>query len=144
MRRSASRADPSRLLATVPCEVNKAQNYLQTEGLNIHQCAKKIRASQTVLEAKREEFMEEALIYAKSRVTAEICERFQQLQNLTQKYAFLRPEVILSMDELNLDQTPKDKEEFQLERVLLQVFVAATDLGSKKELLLFCRIMKKK
>ncbi|GFS98482.1 uncharacterized protein TNCV_3478721 [Trichonephila clavipes] len=118
----------------------KLKNYLQTEGLNIHQCAKKIRASQTVLEAKREEFMEEALIYAKSRVTAEICERFQQLQNLTQKYAFLRPEVILSMDELNLDQTPKDKEEFQLERVLLQVFVAATDLGSKKELLLFVEL----
>ncbi|GFU72893.1 uncharacterized protein TNCV_4910221 [Trichonephila clavipes] len=34
------------------------------------------------------------------RVTAETRERFQQLQNLAQKYAFLRPEVILSMDEL--------------------------------------------
>ncbi|PRD26425.1 UNVERIFIED_CONTAM: hypothetical protein NCL1_38165 [Trichonephila clavipes] len=34
------------------------------------------------------------------RVTAEIRERFQQLQNLEQKYAFLRPEVILSKDEL--------------------------------------------
>ncbi|GFX24336.1 hypothetical protein TNCV_421371 [Trichonephila clavipes] len=40
------------------------------------------------------------------RVTAEIRERFQQLQNLAQKYAFLRPEVILSMDELNSDQAP--------------------------------------
>ncbi|GFU49208.1 uncharacterized protein TNCV_2675041 [Trichonephila clavipes] len=29
------------------------------------------------------------------RVTAEIRERFQQSQNLAQKYAFLRPEVIL-------------------------------------------------
>ncbi|GFY05551.1 uncharacterized protein TNCV_4370611 [Trichonephila clavipes] len=48
------------------------------------------------------------------RVTAEIRERFQQLQNLAQKYAFLKPEVILSMDELNLDQAPQDinKEEF--------------------------------
>ncbi|GFV76933.1 uncharacterized protein TNCV_690031 [Trichonephila clavipes] len=71
----------------------------------------------TVLEAKREEFVADALIYAKSlceefgisfeppkrtifssidRVTAEIREKFQQLQNLAQKYAFLRPEVILA------------------------------------------------
>ncbi|GFW52939.1 uncharacterized protein TNCV_2395181 [Trichonephila clavipes] len=129
----------------VLCEVNDAQNYLQTEGLNIHQCAKKIRSLQTVLEAKREEFMDDALTYAKSlseelenyfepprrirrkhifddgskdvqlsyendltqtmfssidRVTTEIRERFQQLQNLAQKYAFSRPGVILSMDEL--------------------------------------------
>ncbi|GFW69538.1 hypothetical protein TNCV_488841 [Trichonephila clavipes] len=71
------------------------------------------------------------------RVTAEIRERFQQLQNLVQKYAFLRLEVILSMDELNLDQAPQDikKEEFQLERVCLQAFVAATDPGCKKELI---------
>ncbi|PRD30777.1 UNVERIFIED_CONTAM: hypothetical protein NCL1_25376 [Trichonephila clavipes] len=63
------------------------------------------------------------------RVTAEIRERFQQLQNLAQKYACLRPEVILSMDELNLDQAPQDinKDEFQLELVRLQAFVAATD-----------------
>ncbi|PRD19489.1 UNVERIFIED_CONTAM: hypothetical protein NCL1_57192 [Trichonephila clavipes] len=136
--------------------------------LSIHQCAKKIRAAQTVLEAKREEFVDDALIYTKSlceeleisfepprrvrrkhiigdgskdvqlsyeddlrrtmfsihRVTAEIQQRFQQLQNLAQKYVFLRPEVILSLDELNLDQAHQDinKEEFQLERewILLQ------------------------
>ncbi|GFW60038.1 retrovirus-related Pol polyprotein from transposon 17.6 [Trichonephila clavipes] len=66
---------------------------------------------------------------SRDRVTAEIRERFQQLLNLAQKYAFLRCQVILSMDELNLDQTPQDinKEEFQLERLRLQVFVAATD-----------------
>ncbi|GFV57305.1 hypothetical protein TNCV_2679951 [Trichonephila clavipes] len=69
------------------------------------------------------------------RVTAEIRERFQPLQNLEQKYVFLRPEVILSMDELNLDQAPQDiNKEFQLERVRLQAFVAATDPGCKKEL----------
>ncbi|GFV93441.1 uncharacterized protein TNCV_1987561 [Trichonephila clavipes] len=145
----------------VLCEVNDAhtQNYLQKEGLNIRQCAQKIRALQTVLKSKREEFVDDALIYAKSlceeleisfelprrirrkhifgngskyvqllyeddlrrtmfssidRVTAEIRERFHQLPNLTQKYAFLRPEVILSMDELNLDQAPQDinKEEY--------------------------------
>ncbi|GFU01760.1 uncharacterized protein TNCV_1522751 [Trichonephila clavipes] len=128
----------------VLCEVNDAQNYLQKTGLNINQ-----RASQTALEAKHEEFVDDALIYAKSlceeletsfepprkirrkhifgngskdvelsyeddlrrtmvssidRITAEIQERFKQLQNLGQKYAFLRLEVILSMDELNLDQ----------------------------------------
>ncbi|GFX54149.1 uncharacterized protein TNCV_2337851 [Trichonephila clavipes] len=55
------------------------------------------------------------------RVTAEIRERFQQLQNLAQKYAFSRPEVILSMDELSLDQAPQgiNKEKFQLECVRL-------------------------
>ncbi|GFV98259.1 uncharacterized protein TNCV_704661 [Trichonephila clavipes] len=48
------------------CEVNDAQNYLQTEGLNIHQCAKKIRVLRIVLETKREKFVDDALIYAKS------------------------------------------------------------------------------
>ncbi|GFU99868.1 uncharacterized protein TNCV_1257171 [Trichonephila clavipes] len=63
------------------------------------------------------------------RVTAEIRERFQQLQNLA-----LRPEVILNMEELILDQAPQDinKEEFHLERVCLQAFIAATDPGCKK------------
>ncbi|GFY02016.1 uncharacterized protein TNCV_5098771 [Trichonephila clavipes] len=70
------------------------------------------------------------------RVTAEIRERFQQLQNLAQKYAFLRPEVMLSMDELNLDQALQDiNKEFQLERVRLQAFVVATAPGCKKELI---------
>ncbi|PRD19887.1 UNVERIFIED_CONTAM: hypothetical protein NCL1_56141 [Trichonephila clavipes] len=57
---------------TVLCEVNDAQNCLQTERLNIHQCAKKIRAFRTVLEAKREEFVDNALIYAKS-----LCEELE-------------------------------------------------------------------
>ncbi|GFU41839.1 uncharacterized protein TNCV_3873101 [Trichonephila clavipes] len=71
------------------------------------------------------------------RVTAEIRERFQQLRHLAQKYDFLRPEVILSMDELNLDQASQDinKEEFQLERVRLQAFIAAADPGCQRELI---------
>ncbi|GFS95203.1 uncharacterized protein TNCV_2705411 [Trichonephila clavipes] len=56
----------------VLCEVNDAQNYLQTEGLNIHQRAQKIRALQTELEAKREEFVDIALIYVKS-----LCEELE-------------------------------------------------------------------
>ncbi|GFV26916.1 RWD domain-containing protein [Trichonephila clavipes] len=50
------------------------------------------------------------------------------------KLCFLKSEVILSMGELNLDQAPQDinKEEFQLERVRLQAFLAATDPGCKK------------
>ncbi|GFW35050.1 uncharacterized protein TNCV_5066161 [Trichonephila clavipes] len=101
--------------------------YYFCKQKNIHQCTKKIRALQTVSEAKREEFVDNALIYAKSlceeleisfgpprrirrkhifgdgskdvqlsyevdlrrtmfssidRVTAEIRERFQQLQTL--------------------------------------------------------------
>ncbi|GFS66740.1 uncharacterized protein TNCV_229791 [Trichonephila clavipes] len=47
-------------------------------------------------------------VFSIDRVTAEIRERFKRCQNLVHKYAFLRPEVILSMDELNLDQTPQD------------------------------------
>ncbi|GFX68519.1 hypothetical protein TNCV_2432261 [Trichonephila clavipes] len=71
------------------------------------------------------------------RVTAEIRERFQQLQNLAQKYAFLRSEVILSMDKLNLDQALQDinKEEFQLECVRIQAFATVTDPSCKKELI---------
>ncbi|GFT68889.1 hypothetical protein TNCV_1804231 [Trichonephila clavipes] len=134
-----------------------------------------LRVKEAVLEAKREEFVDGALIYAKSlcdeleisfepprrirrkhifgdrskdvqlsyeddlrqtmfssisRVTSEIRERFQHLQNLSQKFPFVWPEVILSMDELNLDQ-----EEFHLERVRLQAFVDATEPGYKKELI---------
>ncbi|GFV42410.1 uncharacterized protein TNCV_4311401 [Trichonephila clavipes] len=68
------------------------------------------------------------------RVTAEIRGKFLQFPNLAQKCVFLKPEVILSMDELNLDQVPQDinKEEFQLESVRLQASVAATNLGCKK------------
>ncbi|GFV47166.1 uncharacterized protein TNCV_4921191 [Trichonephila clavipes] len=109
---------------------------------------RQVKQEQTVLEAKREEFVDATLIYATSlyeelkisfepprrirrkhifsdgnkdvqlwyeddlrrimfssidKVTAKIRERFQQLQNLAQKYAFLRPAMILSVDELNLD-----------------------------------------
>ncbi|GFW79996.1 hypothetical protein TNCV_984051 [Trichonephila clavipes] len=60
-----------------------------------------------------------------------------KLQNLDQKYAFLRPVVILNMDELSLDKGHEDtnKEEFQLEHVRLQAFVAAIDPGCKKEII---------
>ncbi|GFX02885.1 hypothetical protein TNCV_4438671 [Trichonephila clavipes] len=42
---------------------------------------------------------------------------------------------VRNVDELNLDQAPQDinKEKFQLERVCLQAFVAATDPGCKKK-----------
>ncbi|GFX62764.1 uncharacterized protein TNCV_3350901 [Trichonephila clavipes] len=64
----------------VMCEVNDARNYLQAEGLNIHQCAKKMRALQIVLEAKREEFVDEAFIYSKS-----LCEELEISFELTPK-----------------------------------------------------------
>ncbi|GFW56711.1 uncharacterized protein TNCV_4067911 [Trichonephila clavipes] len=47
-------------------EVNDAQNIICIGTKNIYQCAKKTRALHTVLEAKREEFVDDALIYAKS------------------------------------------------------------------------------
>ncbi|GFY26072.1 uncharacterized protein TNCV_353901 [Trichonephila clavipes] len=66
------------------------------------------------VQLSHENDLERTMFSSIDRVTAEIRERFQQLQNLEQKYT-LRPEVILSMDELNLDQVPRDinKEEFQ-------------------------------
>ncbi|GFY22609.1 uncharacterized protein TNCV_2178701 [Trichonephila clavipes] len=56
-----------------------------------------------------------------------------------QKYAFLRPEETLKMNELHLDQAPQDiiTEEFQLKSVRLQAFIAATDPGCKKEFIGF-------
>ncbi|GFU53334.1 hypothetical protein TNCV_2953681 [Trichonephila clavipes] len=65
----------------------------------------------------------ESTSLATDRVTAEIRERFQQLQNLEQKYAFLRPEVILSMKELYLDQAHQDinKEESNLSAYVYQL-----------------------
>ncbi|GFT90491.1 uncharacterized protein TNCV_4491791 [Trichonephila clavipes] len=56
----------------VLCEANDAQNYLQTEGLNSHQCAKKNSVVQTVYEAKREKFVDDVLIEAKS-----LCEELE-------------------------------------------------------------------
>ncbi|GFX58916.1 uncharacterized protein TNCV_806201 [Trichonephila clavipes] len=71
----------------VLCEVNNAQNYLQTEGLNIHQCAQTIQALQTVLAGKREEFVENALIYATS-----LCEEleiyFEHPRRIRKKHIF--------------------------------------------------------
>ncbi|GFX24600.1 uncharacterized protein TNCV_3343801 [Trichonephila clavipes] len=68
------------------------------------------------------------------RVTAQIRKLFQQLQIPAKKYASLRPKGILSKDDINLDQPPQDinKEEFQLVRVRVQAFVAATYPGCKK------------
>ncbi|GFY12753.1 uncharacterized protein TNCV_4284111 [Trichonephila clavipes] len=100
-----------------------------------------------VLEEKREEFVDDALIYAKS-LYEELEISFDSPRRIRRKHIFgngdkdtplsydndLRSEVIVSMDELNWDQAPHDinKEEFQLERVRLQAFVAATDPGCKK------------
>ncbi|GFX99528.1 uncharacterized protein TNCV_5025841 [Trichonephila clavipes] len=60
---------------------------LLQKGLNIHQCAKKIRALQTVLKAKREEFVDDALIYAKS-----LCEKleisFEPPRRIRRKHVF--------------------------------------------------------
>ncbi|GFT92831.1 uncharacterized protein TNCV_740061 [Trichonephila clavipes] len=79
-----------------------------------------------------EDDLRQTIFSSIDRVTAEIRERFQQLQNLAQKYAFLRFEVMLSVDELNLDQAPQDiNKELQLDtRVigyLATPLVKATD-----------------
>ncbi|GFV15555.1 putative transposable element [Trichonephila clavipes] len=46
----------------------------------------------------KEDDLRRTMFSSIDRGTAEIRERFQQLQNLAQKYVFLRPEVMLSLD----------------------------------------------
>ncbi|GFX74050.1 uncharacterized protein TNCV_4475481 [Trichonephila clavipes] len=69
------------------CEVNDAQNYLQTEGLNIHQCAQKMRVLQTVLEAKRDEFVDDTYIYVK-RLCEELEISFESPRRNRKKHIF--------------------------------------------------------
>ncbi|CAH0400600.1 unnamed protein product [Chilo suppressalis] len=123
-------------------EINDAQNYLQTKGLNVQQCAQKISALQTLLVQKRNELVDGALIYSKGlcdelglsmeprrrrlkkqtfgdgstdagltyenelrrtlfssldRVISEIRSRFQQLDNLAEKFSFLTPAKLLDV-----------------------------------------------
>ncbi|GFV71590.1 glutathione S-transferase 1, isoform C [Trichonephila clavipes] len=51
-------------------EINDAENYLQTDGLNVHLLYP--RALQTVLEAKQDEFGDDVLIYTKG-----LCEELE-------------------------------------------------------------------
>ncbi|GFY17106.1 uncharacterized protein TNCV_1088821 [Trichonephila clavipes] len=70
----------------------------------------------TVLEAKRVEFVDDALIHAKS-----LCEKLEISFELLRRIR---------------NQAPQDiNEDFQLERVRLQAFVAATEPVCKKELI---------
>lgn len=163
-------------------EVNDAQKYLQTRGLDIRLCAQKVNALQMILTEKREEWANGAVSYAKNmceelgisikprrritrkhifddgtrdadlscenelrrklfssldRVIAEIRERFQQLQNLTDKFAYLTPAILLDPDntECNLDYASDeiDEQDFKLERLRLRTFVVAT--GNENELI---------
>nr|XP_013189863.1 unnamed protein product [Amyelois transitella] len=161
-------------------EVNDAQKYLQTRGLDIRLCAQKVNALQMILTEKREEWANGAVGYAKDmceelgisikplrritrkhifddgtrdvnlscenelrrklfssldRVIVEIRERFQQLQNLTDKFAYLTPAILLDPDntECNLDYASDeiDEQDFKLERLRLRTFVAATGNENK-------------
>lgn len=64
------------------------------------------------------------------RVIVEIRERFQQLQNLTDKFVYLTPAILLDPDntECNLDYASDeiDEQGFKLEKLRLRTFVAAT------------------
>ncbi|GFU00315.1 uncharacterized protein TNCV_4258641 [Trichonephila clavipes] len=72
----------------VLCKVIEAQNYLQTEGLNIHRCAQKIHSLLAVLEAKQEEFVDDALIYAKSLCEEELEISFETPRRIRRKHIF--------------------------------------------------------
>ncbi|GFU85248.1 hypothetical protein TNCV_2385551 [Trichonephila clavipes] len=86
----------------------------------------------TVVEAKREEFVDDALINAKSS-----CEELKissEPPKTNQEEAYIwRRKSVLRMDELNLDQAHQDiNKEFQVERLRLQAFVDVTEPGCKK------------
>ncbi|GFX74166.1 uncharacterized protein TNCV_2911991 [Trichonephila clavipes] len=91
------------------CETGK--NDRATE-LEIFEPSRRIRRKHIFgdgskdVHASYEDDLRRTMFSSIDRETAEIRGRFQQLQNLTQKHAFLRHEVILSMVELNLDQAP--------------------------------------
>ncbi|XP_067144934.1 52 kDa repressor of the inhibitor of the protein kinase-like [Centruroides vittatus] len=161
-------------------EVNDAQKYLQTKGLDIRLCAQKVNALQMVLIEKREEWANGAVSYAKNmceelsismepqrritrrhifydgtrdanlscenelrrklfsslnRIIVEIRERFQQLQNLADKFAYLTPAILLDSDDTkcNLDYVSAeiDEQDFKLERLRLRTFIAATGNENK-------------
>ncbi|GFV92340.1 uncharacterized protein TNCV_3949501 [Trichonephila clavipes] len=59
----------------------------RSEGLSIHQCAQKIRALQTVLEAKREEFVDDSFKYAKS-LCEELNISFELPRRIRRKHIF--------------------------------------------------------
>ncbi|GFW02991.1 uncharacterized protein TNCV_156111 [Trichonephila clavipes] len=127
-------------------DINPNAKFVPCSDHSIHLVYVHVPAVEIILQAKRKEFVNDALIYAKS-----LCEELEisfpqdesggsihlATENLAEKYAFLRSEVILSMDGFNLDKAHQDinKEEFQDELVRLQAFVDATDSGCKKELI---------
>ncbi|GFW16793.1 uncharacterized protein TNCV_1551451 [Trichonephila clavipes] len=122
----------------------KRSKYYNLPAIHVMAFILPIPGKKIVLEEKREEFVDDASIYTKSLCKElEIC--FESPRRIERKHIFgdgskdvqLSPGVLLTMDELNLDQAPQDinKEEFHLERVCLQAFVAATDPGCEKELI---------
>ncbi|GFY02888.1 uncharacterized protein TNCV_3507681 [Trichonephila clavipes] len=81
------------------------------DRFNVHRCSTRRKhifgGGSKDVQLSYEDYFMRTVFSSTDRVTAEIRETFQQLQNLyTQKYAFQGPEVVLSMDELNLDQAP--------------------------------------
>ncbi|GFY10134.1 hypothetical protein TNCV_360011 [Trichonephila clavipes] len=100
----------------------------------MHRCPTRWVFSGTGLELVTRQATVRYLYHSATAATQrEIRERFQQLQNLTQKYALLKPEVTLTWTNLTkIKLLDINKEEFQLERVRLQAFVATTDAGKDK------------
>ncbi|GBP40145.1 hypothetical protein EVAR_20287_1 [Eumeta japonica] len=139
-------------------EVNDAQRHLRTKGLNTRLCAQKVNALQMILTEKREEWrriikrhifddgtrnanlsceneLRRKLFSSLDRITVELRERFQQLQNLADKFAYLTPVILLDPDDTkcNLDYASVeiDEQDFELEQHQLRTFVAATGNENK-------------
>ncbi|CAH2085853.1 unnamed protein product [Euphydryas editha] len=128
------------LWSPVLYEVNDAQKYVQTKGLDIRLCAQKVNALQLVLTEKREEWAEGAISYAKNiceelGVSMKFVNVFSNYRILAVKFAFLTPAILLDSDDTicNLDYASAeiDEQDFKLERHRLRTFIAATGNENK-------------
>ena len=93
------------------------------------------RARDTGLSYKDE--LRREMVSSIDRIIQEIGTRFQQIQELAERYAFLTPAILLDpVSEVDLENAPEeiDKKEFALERKRLQDFVAVSS-----ELNLICQ-----
>lgn len=76
------------------------------------------------------------LFYSLDRIIVEISERFQQLQNLTDKFAYLTPAILLDT-KCNKDNASAeiDVQDFKLQRLQMRAFIAATATGNENKLM---------
>ncbi|KAH9638834.1 hypothetical protein HF086_012787 [Spodoptera exigua] len=121
------------------CAVSYAKNMCEELGISIE--PRRIRRKHIFDDGSRdadlscENKLRRKLFSSLDRIIVEIRERFQQLQKLTDKFAYLSPAILLDPDDTkcNLDYASVeiDEQDFMLERHRLRTFVAATGNENK-------------